>query len=83
MKQRLSYKDAHHQEAIVLRETQLRLHALVVGRECPFFDDKEKAVLEFSEALTLAREREVNDGLFEKLSALFSPGEIIKSACFN
>ena len=68
--------DAHHKEAIAMGETQLRLHSLIAWRECPYFDERERTVLEFAETLTLTSEWEVDDTLFGKLTALFSAAEI-------
>lgn len=70
--------DAHHKTAIALGESELRLHSLITWRDCPFFDEKEKAILEFSEAVTLTSEREVDDQLYGKLSDLFSAQSIIE-----
>jgi len=70
--------DAHHKDAIAIGETELRLHALIAWRECPFYSDEERAVLEFAEALTLTSKQEVSDELFKQLADLFSPAQIIE-----
>jgi AhpD family alkylhydroperoxidase len=68
--------DMHHQDAIILGESQLRLHSVVAWRECPFYTEKEKAVLAFAEALTNANQQDVDDKIFNTLSSFFSKGEI-------
>jgi AhpD family alkylhydroperoxidase len=68
--------DMHHKEAIHHGETELRLHSLSAWRECPYYTDKERTVLEFTEALTLISEHQITDGLFETLRSHFSKQEI-------
>lgn len=68
--------DMHHKEAIHLGETELRLHSLAAWKEAPYYDEKERAVLTFAEALTLASFRDIDDQIFNDLSAFFSKSEI-------
>jgi AhpD family alkylhydroperoxidase len=65
--------DMHHKEAIALGETELRLHSLAAWRECPYYSEKERAVLAYAEALTTDRSM---DNAFDALSKLFSKAEI-------
>ena len=39
--------DMHHKDAILLGETEQRLHSLPAWRECPYYSDKERAVLAY------------------------------------
>ena len=68
--------DMHHNEAIHHGETELRLHSLSAWKECPYYTDKERTVLEFTKALTLIREHQIADEIFETLSDHFSKQEI-------
>ena len=40
--------DMHHQEALALGESELRLHALPAWRECDFYQELEKTGLRIS-----------------------------------
>jgi AhpD family alkylhydroperoxidase len=65
--------DMHHKEAIAMGETELRLHSLAAWRECPYYSEKERAVLAYAEALTTDHSV---DEAFDTLSNLFSKTEI-------
>jgi AhpD family alkylhydroperoxidase len=65
--------DMHHKEAIAMGETELRLHSLAAWRECPYYSEKERAVLAYAEALT---NDHAVDEAFDTLSTLFSKTEI-------
>lgn len=68
--------DMHHQEAINLGETELRLHSLAAWRECPYFSEKERGLLAFAESLTFVHMQDVGDDVFNQLSNFFSKSEI-------
>lgn len=68
--------DMHHKEAINLGEKELRLHSLPAWKECPFYSEKERALLAFAEAVTHANRQEVNGELFERMQVHFSKSEI-------
>ncbi|MGI9542416.1 MAG: carboxymuconolactone decarboxylase family protein [Cyclobacteriaceae bacterium] len=68
--------DMHHKEAIHLGETELRVHSLAAWRECPFYDEKERAVLAFAEVLTIANLNAVEDEVYDNLSKFYSKVEI-------
>jgi AhpD family alkylhydroperoxidase len=65
--------DMHHKDAIQLGETEQRLHSLAAWRECPYYSDKERAVLAFVEAVNGFREE---DAVFEALTPFFSRQQI-------
>ncbi len=69
--------DMHHQEAIHLGETELRLHALPAWRECPFYTDAERAALAFAEALTQASTHGIDDALYQNLASHYSKDEVV------
>ena len=66
--------DMHHKDAIHLGEEELRLHTLPAWKECPYYTDKEKAVLAYAEAMTI--HVDVDDAIFEGLKPFFSIKEI-------
>jgi len=67
--------DMHHKEATAMGETELRLHSLAAWRECPYYSEKEIAVLAYAEALTDGDQHAI-DNSFDTLSTLFSKAEI-------
>jgi AhpD family alkylhydroperoxidase len=68
--------DMHHKEAIALGETEQRLYSVSAWRECPYYTDKERAVLAYAEAVTNLHQHCITDELFENLSQHFSKAEI-------
>jgi len=67
----------HLAEARKDGETQTRLDLLAVWREMPIFSAKEKAVLAWTEALTLINTQAIADGVYEDLANEFSQEEIV------
>lgn len=61
----------------MLGETEQRLYELDAWRETPFYTDRERAALEWTEALTRISETHAPDESFEKLRAHFSEKEIV------
>ena len=49
--------DMHTKDARAIGETEQRLYALPAWRETPYFTDRERAALAFTEAVTLAGRR--------------------------
>lgn len=68
--------DMHHKEAIVLGETEQRLHSVAAWRECPYYSEKERVALAFAEALTHISQRDIDDALYQSLTNVFSKEEI-------
>lgn len=69
--------DLHTQEARLAGETPQRLDCLTVWREVQFFDDAEKAALEWAEAITKVASSGAPDRLYNALSDHFSENEIV------
>ncbi|MGI9381513.1 MAG: carboxymuconolactone decarboxylase family protein [Methyloligellaceae bacterium] len=69
--------DLHATQARAEGETQQRLDCLAVWRECPFFDDSERAALAWAEAVTLLPETNAPDTLYDKLEEHFSEQQIV------
>jgi AhpD family alkylhydroperoxidase len=68
--------DMHVKQATLHGERPLRLHHLVIWRESPLFDAREKAALEWTEALTEIPARGVSDAIYERVQTLFSEKEL-------
>lgn len=68
--------DMHYKELKHREETELRLSSLCVWEETPYFSDKERIVLEFTDSLTKLSGKPVEDLLFDSLSNFFNKQEI-------
>jgi AhpD family alkylhydroperoxidase len=69
--------DMHSKDARALGETEQRLYELDAWRETPFYNDRERAALEWTEALTLVSETHVPDEVYEQVRKHFSEKEIV------
>lgn len=69
--------DMHSKDARAAGETEQRLYALTAWRETPFFTDRERAALEWTEAVTLVSQNHVPDDVFEYVRRHFTEGELI------
>jgi AhpD family alkylhydroperoxidase len=69
--------DMHSKDARALGETEQRLYELDAWRETPFYTDRERAALEWTEALTLVSETHAPDESYERLKVHFSEKEIV------
>ncbi|HNR42448.1 MAG TPA: carboxymuconolactone decarboxylase family protein, partial [Bacteroidales bacterium] len=58
-------------------ETEQRLYTLSAWRETPFYTPRERAALEWTEALTLISGNDVPDPLYEAVREHFTEKEII------
>jgi AhpD family alkylhydroperoxidase len=70
--------DMHSKELRAAGEDEQRLHLLSAWRECPFYNQRERAALAWTEALTLLGERGVSDDVFEFARSQFSEQELVK-----
>ena len=69
--------DMHSKDARAGGETEQRLYALSAWRETPFFTPRERAALEWTEALTLISANDVPDDLYGRVREHFSEAEIV------
>ena len=69
--------DMHTTDARKGGETDRRLATVVVWRETPFFTDRERAALAWTEALTLVSQDHVPDSVWEAVKPHFSDEEIV------
>ncbi|CAM1349670.1 MULTISPECIES: carboxymuconolactone decarboxylase family protein [Tenacibaculum] len=68
--------DMHYKELKKTGETELRLSSLCVWEETPYFTDKERAVLKFTDALTKLSRGIISDEIYNPLLKFFSKEEI-------
>lgn len=69
--------DMHTTEMRKAGETERRINTVCVWRETPFFSDRERAVLAWTEALTQLPTSHAPDADYAGLAALFSPKEMV------
>lgn len=68
--------DMHTKDARAAGETEQRLYALPVWRETPFFTDRERAALAFTEAVTRCADGHVPQSAYDEVAARFSADEV-------
>src|SRR5205807_4752008 len=64
--------DMHSKDARAEGESEQRLYALNAWRETPFFTDRERAALAWTEAITLVSQGHVPDAVYEEARRHFS-----------
>jgi AhpD family alkylhydroperoxidase len=70
--------DMHSQEARAAGETEQRIYLLDAWREAPFYSDRERAALAWTEAVTLISEGHAPDEVYEQAREQFSEDELTK-----
>jgi AhpD family alkylhydroperoxidase len=68
--------DMHTKDARAIGETEQRLYGLSAWRETPYFSDRERAALAFTEAVTLVARDHVPAAAYDAVAALFSDDEV-------
>ncbi len=69
--------DMHTKDARAAGETEQRLYATVVWQETPFFTDRERAALAWTEAVTLISQNHVPEVVFQLARKQFSEKELV------
>jgi AhpD family alkylhydroperoxidase len=69
--------DMHGKDARANGETEQRLYGLAAWRETPYYSARERAALEWTEALTLVSETHVPDDVYERVRSQFSEDELV------
>lgn len=69
--------DMHSKDARAAGETEQRLYVLPAWREAPFYSEKERAALAWTEAVTLVSETHVPDDVYELARKQFSDEELV------
>ena len=69
--------DMHTKDARVLGETEQRLYLVSAWREAPFYTERERAALAWTEAVTLVAKDHVPDDVYEHAKQHFSEKELV------
>ncbi len=69
--------DMHTKDARLAGETEQRIYALNAWRETPFFSERERAALEWTEAVTRVADTHVPDDVHARVSAQFKEDELV------
>ena len=69
--------DMHTKDARAMGETEQRLYLLDAWRESPFYTERERAALEWTEAVTLVSQGHVPDEVYQRVSRHFTEDELV------
>jgi AhpD family alkylhydroperoxidase len=69
--------DMHTKDARAMGETEQRIYALNAWRETPFYTDRERAALDWTETVTSIAETHVPDEAYERVRGHFSESELV------
>jgi AhpD family alkylhydroperoxidase len=69
--------DMHTKDARARSETEQRLYALDAWRETPFYTDRERAALAWTEALTLIHQGHAPDDVYDVARTHFTEKELV------
>jgi AhpD family alkylhydroperoxidase len=70
--------DMHTKDARAMGETEQRIYALNAWRETPFFSERERAALEWTEAVTRVGDTHVPDDVYARVHAQFNDTELVQ-----
>ena len=68
--------DMHWKDLRAIGEREQRMYSLDAWRECPYYTDRERAALAWTEAVTLIADGHVPDAVYEEARAHFSEKEM-------
>ena len=68
--------DMHWKDLRAIGENEQRLYSLDAWRECPWYTDRERAALEWTEAVTLITNGHVPDHVYETVRAMFNDRDL-------
>jgi AhpD family alkylhydroperoxidase len=68
--------DMHWKDLRAAGEGEQRLYGLDAWRESPYYTDRERAALEWTEAVTLVRDSGVSDAVYDKVRSHFNEREL-------
>jgi AhpD family alkylhydroperoxidase len=68
--------DMHWKDLRAVDETEQRLYSLDAWRECPYYTERERAALEWAEAVTFVAEGHVPDAVHDAVRPHFSETEL-------
>jgi AhpD family alkylhydroperoxidase len=73
--------DMHWKELRAIEEGEQRLYSLDAWRECPYYTDRERAALAWTEAVTLIGSGHVSDTVYNEVRPYFSERELCDLTC--
>lgn len=68
--------DMHWKDLRAIGENEQRLYSLDAWRECPYYSDRERAALAWTEAVTLVTNGHVSDEVYEEVRPHFTDTEL-------
>src|ERR1700733_3278010 len=68
--------DMHWKDLRAIGENEQRLYSLDAWRECPYYTDRERAALAWTEAVTLIAQDHVPDAVYQEARSHFSEKEL-------
>jgi AhpD family alkylhydroperoxidase len=68
--------DMHSKDLAAAGETWQRMVSLDAWREAPYYSERERAALEWTEALTLINQTHADDEIYERVKPHFSEKEL-------
>ena len=68
--------DMHWKDLKAIGENEQRMYSLDAWRECPYYTERERAGLAWTEAVTLVTNGHVPDAVYEAVKAHFSEKEL-------
>lgn len=68
--------DMHWKDLRSLGETEQRLYSLDAWRECPYYTERERAALSWTDTLTLIANTHAPDSIYEEVKAHFNDKEL-------
>jgi AhpD family alkylhydroperoxidase len=69
--------DMHTKDARAAGETEQRIYGLSAWRESPYYTDRERSALEWTEVLTLIAQDHVPDEVYERVRPHFTEKELV------
>ncbi len=69
--------DMHFKDARARGESEQRIYLLDAWRESPFYSERERAALAWTEAVTLVAESRVPDAVYEEIQREFNDDELL------
>ena len=68
--------DMHSKDLRAAGESEQRLYGLDAWRECPYYSDRERAALEWTEAVTLVANGHVPDAVYDRVRSQFDDRQL-------
>mgnify|MGYP000609921777 CR=1 FL=1 len=69
--------DMHWKDLRAIGDNEQRLYSLDAWRECPYYTDRERAALLWTEVITKISDDQVPDEVYEQVSLFFNEKELV------